>query len=348
MCAELNSTGKLGEFFVRLVPDAWKKESDKILVHYYSCGIAIENLLSLGYFKVSTPQDSGTDKNNNVLLFLAGIEGQETLYSIAFNVAIKNSIGHFIRSYRDKLPDSNYVLAVSLIAPGAEGEVNAEHNIEKAVGLLGVCLGRGVLLDFVNKIIVDLKTGRVSFPSRVLHVPKQFDSIMFDAAKEANELRKRSRHLARTDTDRMDLAFTYVCRALGEQNTSLRFLLYWTALEVITSGRPEGFVDRLARHYETNVEALAELRSELRAGEYIDSRVALIHHGKNCKLSSFGERLLQAVIADLAFAICNIKSRYALDIASDKLAEPLFDELRIGEVAMNLDAIAANTTRKKS
>jgi hypothetical protein len=335
------SKSRLIDYLRSIIPNVWIAKYKKFIVHYYTCGARVEELLGNGYFSSELPVAAISDRP--VLIFLARIEDGEFIHSLNFRTSARGKLEYGFLSHRDKLPTSDYVVAIGGIPAGEDGESATLRKIQSEVGCLIACIGRGLILDPITAYVADFDTERISFPSKSLSLQDKNDVVIFSASDDVEQLKRSWQYLKKELQETIELAFQSICRSVLESDATTRFVFCWTALELLTCGRPESFSERLKSHYGMHATEIEALKRKLRSREFINVRNNLVHHGIVAKLSPFGERLLQAIALDLVFARCDIRSSYALKYCegvSD--SEPISMTEKVGGIHIDMDSIPRN------
>jgi hypothetical protein len=189
-----------------------------------------------------------------------------------------------------KIPPGVYAL---LGAPFDSNESEARTALNAFSAMVATLYGFATLHSKACEFILDIQTGSYSVTSPVIENPSFYaiDHAKEIPLEEISSLAARINEAPIGMSELLVVAFTYMNRAIREENHGIRLSLYFSVIEVLTGETSTNSVCKM----------LKMSHQELRAMGYDDllgRRNAFVHKGKSAHLHRGEERLLQYLIVD--------------------------------------------------
>lgn len=186
-------------------------------------------------------------------------------------------------------------------------EPTARKAIGRAASVFAAHLGQSFLWSKVFEGELELKDGKLHVPGRAIRLPQPVDGP-FANVSNWNDIKEIDVQLARMAPElrsRIELALEFFERAIWEEDS---FFFYWTALEVLCSGKAQTIRHRLGECYGTSDYSRLDVESGF--GTIARWRHDLFHKGRRTTLSADVGRYMQLLFLDLLRHIIGLSPRH--------------------------------------
>jgi hypothetical protein len=286
-------------------PEWIDEENRSILVRYYTT-VCAEQL---------EVQDSATANNRDSANYRfrfawARVTGQKHVSFFPWLIHNPAEDQHcIVESVQRVLPDSLYLICAVPIDHG-QWEV-AERSMDAAAGLLRQVFGNNVAHDYARQALVNIDTGDMVEPTRIVRLPRSFDGPWLGQDRWVhmeeilNALAKRPQL-----EKRVFLALELLERGYRETGPS-KFFYLWTSLEVLWGTHKTAKLQQaLQRAYATNPSFIV---NKLGFGALTKLRQAVVHDGEIFDVAQDVEAYVQRLFLDLLIQLVELPCRRLLE-----------------------------------
>lgn len=192
---------------------------------------------------------------------------------------------------------------------GRYSEVQARSALVSFTALLSVLYGTASFHSMKCELLIDCRKDSYSFVSPVIENPAFFTIDHFKDVPLTNafEISKRIESSDGSVRLLINVALSFVNRAISETSAGIKLSLYFSAIDVLAGDVSKNNVCTLldVSHKELD---------ELGFSELVQKRNDFVHHGKIVNLQRNEERILQYLLLDLICGRIGLRSpRYSKD-----------------------------------